>query len=613
MGNVEPSMSSQSGRSLSTIASFVTTDTDREVDMRNPYGYGSGRVILREQLDALDYAAQSWQTDQSVQSTPTNAGGDVEEFYVHEAGNMSASRGGFRGQSKIIPDTIDEYDERAVNDDRDDEESQNVVVPFSERLDLQMQPSNEDTTSGHTPSEQSLASVENPSLRSAASSSGVGHNLSLSTESGGYVSTGSIEEEAESQTHDIVRQVQQLLFGVPESKPTEEARKQKAQKAAEPLVQSPEPSLPQLNAIPSTPNSEQSKMPSLSQQNEIPPTPNSQRSKMQFTAYIPVIAERASEEEEANEREAQKRRTRRQSLLILFLCLALVGLVLGLLAYTTDTFKSTDKALLPGEAIPTFAPSTGISTNPDVTVAPAPTESPTKLPPTASPEQDTTSVPVPDLTSQPTLGWDASLTSTPTQASTFNDTAHSSPTATPGENSKPVPSPGDVWTKSPDSSFLTPSPTEGTPSPVMPRVDTPSPTMTTTESPVMPPDTSEAKAHLSQISGSAIDNPTSPQYKAYRWLRNEDPANLDLDNMPVKALEQRYIAAVLYFSTKGKFWDNSYNFLTELDVCEWQDKETSKGIQCDLEGSIDEIVISTSDLLARALLWCSVQVILTYS
>jgi hypothetical protein len=102
-----------------------------------------------------------------------------------------------------------------------------------------------------------------------------------------------------------------------------------------------------------------------------------------------------------------------------------------------------------------------------------------------------------------------------------------------------------------------------------------------------------AKEKLTAISGDLLGDPTTPQYAASQWLENEDPANLDLDSLPDKSLEQRYIVALLYFSMDGDNWDRDHGFLTEKSVCEWQD-ETGKGIQCDSDGSIEDIVISKS-------------------
>ena len=84
------------------------------------------------------------------------------------------------------------------------------------------------------------------------------------------------------------------------------------------------------------------------------------------------------------------------------------------------------------------------------------------------------------------------------------------------------------------------------------------------------------EARLREISGGSIYDVVSPQYKATDWLLNKDPANLDLDSMTDEDLSQRYIAALLYFSTDGKRWVEQYNFLTDAHVCEWNTNSLRK-------------------------------------
>lgn len=68
---------------------------------------------------------------------------------------------------------------------------------------------------------------------------------------------------------------------------------------------------------------------------------------------------------------------------------------------------------------------------------------------------------------------------------------------------------------------------------------------------------------------------TSPQYKAACWVLNDDPFNYDT-NTTSNALErieermiQRYILAVLYFSTTPKHWTQPLHFLSSRSECEW--------------------------------------------
>jgi hypothetical protein len=119
------------------------------------------------------------------------------------------------------------------------------------------------------------------------------------------------------------------------------------------------------------------------------------------------------------------------------------------------------------------------------------------------------------------------------------------------------------------------------------------PTPSATEEPSSPENKEgAAQAKLFSISGDLLNNPNTPQYAAFDWMMNEDPANLDLDSLPVKELEQRYIAALLYFSTGGDDWDDDCGFMQESSVCEWKDVSKGKGLHCDPEGSIEGISLS---------------------
>jgi hypothetical protein len=100
------------------------------------------------------------------------------------------------------------------------------------------------------------------------------------------------------------------------------------------------------------------------------------------------------------------------------------------------------------------------------------------------------------------------------------------------------------------------------------------------------PGTTEER--LLQISGDAIKDESTPQFAAYNWLQNQDPANLDLDSLSDEELSQRYIAALLYFSLDGNNWIDKYRFLDDSNVCEWNNGSTRNmlGIRCS-DGTID--------------------------
>jgi hypothetical protein len=77
-----------------------------------------------------------------------------------------------------------------------------------------------------------------------------------------------------------------------------------------------------------------------------------------------------------------------------------------------------------------------------------------------------------------------------------------------------------------------------------------------------------------EVSGpEALQDPSSPQFRALRWLANDDPMVLDLDSTPTPLVE-RYVLAVLYFATSGEGWGDLLNFLSLSSVCEWNNGQT---------------------------------------
>lgn len=92
-----------------------------------------------------------------------------------------------------------------------------------------------------------------------------------------------------------------------------------------------------------------------------------------------------------------------------------------------------------------------------------------------------------------------------------------------------------------------------------------------------------------------LTDSTTDQFATFQWLLNDDPAELDFKMIPVTTIEDRYKAALLYFSlSKGGGWNRMYNFLTESDICDWNDGEEGfafEGIGCDEEGRVMKIVL----------------------
>lgn len=113
-------------------------------------------------------------------------------------------------------------------------------------------------------------------------------------------------------------------------------------------------------------------------------------------------------------------------------------------------------------------------------------------------------------------------------------------------------------------------------------------------------------------SASRLLDEDTPQYRALTWMVNEDdPRILD----PITSLgkgndiayyEQvidRYVMALLYFSTGGPNWRLDYNFLSATSICEWNDGgagSATEGVTCSTGGEkgyeIEEIVLDVNFL-----------------
>jgi hypothetical protein len=108
------------------------------------------------------------------------------------------------------------------------------------------------------------------------------------------------------------------------------------------------------------------------------------------------------------------------------------------------------------------------------------------------------------------------------------------------------------------------------------------------------PYSDSTKERLENVSGDIVFDVSTPQYDAYDWLLNNDPANLDLDSLTEEELNQRYIAALFYLSLNGKNWADQYGFLEASHVCEWNNGSSRKkmGVICDSPEKITGFAIS---------------------
>jgi hypothetical protein len=89
------------------------------------------------------------------------------------------------------------------------------------------------------------------------------------------------------------------------------------------------------------------------------------------------------------------------------------------------------------------------------------------------------------------------------------------------------------------------------------------------ESPTMMPTSDRFIAvvdRLEPLSGDRLMEIGSPQYRAARWISEEDPIQLDINDA---SFEQRYAMAVLYYSLNGDGWNVINNWLSEASECDW--------------------------------------------
>lgn len=103
---------------------------------------------------------------------------------------------------------------------------------------------------------------------------------------------------------------------------------------------------------------------------------------------------------------------------------------------------------------------------------------------------------------------------------------------------------------------------------------------------------SEFLSIVKPISGAALNDVDSPQYKALNWLTNFDSASLSAEETPIDIIRDRYVAAVLYYAFGGVTWLEQYNFMTVGDICTWNGNGSDgyqHGIICDGSGNVETL------------------------
>jgi len=120
-------------------------------------------------------------------------------------------------------------------------------------------------------------------------------------------------------------------------------------------------------------------------------------------------------------------------------------------------------------------------------------------------------------------------------------------------------------------------------------------------SPVVPGDTlmEELRDFIAPTEYDLLlfDDRTSPQSKALEWLQN-DPITL-MPGRPTQTVLERYVLAVLYYSTSGPSWAEQLLSSGE-DICTWNyetERNTTFGILCkDDEGVVDSLALWKNNL-----------------
>jgi hypothetical protein len=95
---------------------------------------------------------------------------------------------------------------------------------------------------------------------------------------------------------------------------------------------------------------------------------------------------------------------------------------------------------------------------------------------------------------------------------------------------------------------------------------------------------------------SAFMDPSSPQALAAKWLAEQDGAGLPLPKPDFSLYGSymymfRYVMAVNYYALGGPDWEKKHGFLTEADVCDWNERVVVGaevpllGVRCQVVGT----------------------------
>jgi hypothetical protein len=92
--------------------------------------------------------------------------------------------------------------------------------------------------------------------------------------------------------------------------------------------------------------------------------------------------------------------------------------------------------------------------------------------------------------------------------------------------------------------------------------------------------------------------PDSPEHHAAQFISSGDNFHAqitDFDEVGRRRFLERYILALIYYQTQGQNWNDRYNFLSEIDHCNWHKQYSSpqgrflRGVQCNSDGLVVDL------------------------
>jgi hypothetical protein len=90
----------------------------------------------------------------------------------------------------------------------------------------------------------------------------------------------------------------------------------------------------------------------------------------------------------------------------------------------------------------------------------------------------------------------------------------------------------------------------------------------------------------------------SAEHHAAQFIANGDAFNAtmtDVSEVGHRRFTERYILSLLYYQTEGEKWTDRYNFLSQLDHCNWHKQYSTpmgrflKGVQCNDDGLVVDL------------------------